>query len=291
MLFHKTYEQSFFIALFAHFKIGEFYDIHIDGNKNPIPYVSENDSMMLHHSQFCNGGLEFVLLHGKVRRRRSENGFWRQSGPYCDFNYGNSFFGMGKRCFSFQSDILKGRKMWEYSLYFKEGSSTTIKGYKIILRHYLSDISKSDISIQRFNPIRMYVSIKPKSNSSSSHYILRESDFIRNIEDMSDYLYQFQFLDRIYHSSLIYNINDTNELNETSEKILSKRNCPFPNEKGIKKNKINEIDQNNNSDDDDDDDYYNNNNNENDNDDKSTKKQFCDSYNIISNNSIIKINN
>ncbi|KAM9967603.1 hypothetical protein ACTFIW_001687 [Dictyostelium discoideum] len=265
MLFHKTYEQSYFIALYAHFKIGEFYDIHIDGNKTPIPFVSENDSMMLNHSRFCNGSLEFVLLHGKVRRRRSENGFWRQSGPYCDYNYGKSFFGMGKRCFSFQSDLIKGRKMWEYSLYFRESDGTNVKGYKIILRHYLSGINRDEDIIQRFNPISMYISIKPKSNSSISPYILKESDFIRNIEDMSDYLYQFKFLEKIIHSSLIYNINDTNELNESNEKILSKRNCPFSDET-LKTNKTieNELIENNIDDNDDNDDNDNNDNNDND---------------------------
>ncbi|KAK5577102.1 hypothetical protein RB653_002040 [Dictyostelium firmibasis] len=109
MLYHKTYEQNYFTALYAQFKIGEFYDIFIDGNKTPIPFVGESESMMLNNFEFQNGSLEFVLLE--------------------DLDF-----------------------------------------------------------IKTCNNICLLISIKPKSNSTSP-YLLRESDFYRNINDIPDYIY------------------------------------------------------------------------------------------------------
>ncbi|KAK5581257.1 hypothetical protein RB653_001288 [Dictyostelium firmibasis] len=284
MLYHKTYEQNYFTALYAQFKIGEFYDIFIDGNKTPIPFVGESESMMLNNSEFQNGSLEFVFLEGKIRKRKNESGFWRQNGSYCDFNYGNSSFGMGKRNFSFQSETIKGRKVLEYSLNFKQKDGTE-KGCKIILRHFLTTGVKDLDFIKTCNNISLLISIKPKSNSTSP-YLLRESDFFRNINDISDYIYHLKFSESIFYNSFTY---DLNELSENSQKN-SKRPSDFIIETNSKKNKssddfyevdqikkINYNDKNNN--------YNNTNTNNNYENNNTNINNFIDENTNINNNS------
>ncbi|EGC39761.1 hypothetical protein DICPUDRAFT_74704 [Dictyostelium purpureum] len=194
MLDYRTFDSKYFMVLYLQYKLGQLFDIYVNGEI--VNLVSENTSLL----NFKSGLLEFVV----VQR------YWKQNGiegsvetSHLPINGNIETF---KRTFTNQS--LKTEKLWEYSFCL----FNLRFGYKIILRHYLSDrIGAGDIP-HRYTLHDINISIKANDKNqffSKNIVNIAENDYVL-IETLAGFIDRNSF-SLIAPHELLYNNTESTE--------------------------------------------------------------------------------